>query len=193
MQRKQRQHRGFTLVEVLLATAIMAMVVVAAGASLDAILRSYGAGMDYTDMVVEGRLAMASITSDLQAADSVSVVGNSLIIVYREPYDDGIAEHYYFADSAFPKPDDSAQITVTYMLSGDDIVQTKVVGAGTPVQTTMASGVSAFTPVYTAPGAQSQSRVDITLTMIDANGTEWPFERSLYLTNLESKGGAKLR
>jgi len=193
MTRRNIRLRAFTLAEIIVAGAIMSMVIIATGALLHGLLIAYDAAYSYTDLVVSGRFATQSIVSDASRADSVSVSGGELTIGYRENYDDGAAEHYYFSDSAFPALDDTTMTTVTYALSGDSLVETRTVEGASSVVSTLCSGVASFTPTYSPQDAQSRSRLDVELTLTDNEGKDWTFNRLVYPVNLELLGGRRLQ
>lgn len=71
MKRKPNKHSGFTLVEVLMALAISAMLLTAAAAAFNASLMNYRHNQSAFEAMTRARQSLARITAQLRTCDSV--------------------------------------------------------------------------------------------------------------------------
>ena len=64
----QKAHKGFTILEIVLSMAILAMLMVAVGAAFEASAKNYADNEDMYKMMNTGRQALFRITTDLRSA-----------------------------------------------------------------------------------------------------------------------------
>ncbi|MBX9707919.1 MAG: prepilin-type N-terminal cleavage/methylation domain-containing protein [Caulobacteraceae bacterium] len=118
----KRRREGFTLVEVLIALALFALIGVAGFTLLNSVLRTQGATEARLDRMAEIQRAMLVVTSDLdQVTGSVAGGGGSLSI---RKFDTG-----------------GAIVAVRYDVSGEDFTRTVTGPGGERIQT-LVTGVS---------------------------------------------------
>ena len=78
---RTQKSRGFTLAEMLVALALMALLMVAATAAIDAAHQSYVYNSEKTDMVTRVRGVLDRLTQDVRRAQSVDVPDGRTVVV----------------------------------------------------------------------------------------------------------------
>jgi prepilin-type N-terminal cleavage/methylation domain-containing protein len=164
-RQKQNRSQGFTIVEVLLSLALMAMIMTAAAFAFDASVKNYQANDGIYKTINTARQALLRITNDLRTADEVAteaddspnqntqvsmLTGSGNNITYRYDtsdnilyYDDNTTSNSYVlcrnvTDMTFnrsPVPDDATQVRSVR------IIMTVTDEAGKVTQTLAAASV----------------------------------------------------
>lgn len=76
------QRKGFTVVEMLVAVTILAMLMAAVAVAFDASMKNYQANQDIYETVKVGRQSMMRMINDLRSARAVNVTGS--VVAYTD-------------------------------------------------------------------------------------------------------------
>ena len=118
--RPRARQRGFTLIEVLLAVTILAIVLTSIGAAIDASISSYQANDDIASVTQITRIVMSRMMREVRTAVDIDSTSTYLTIT---PPDNaqGITQiRYEYTDSVLYRSQIVAGETLTQALIGDD-------------------------------------------------------------------------
>ena len=162
---RSARHRGFTLVEVLIAVAILSMLLLATTAALQASIDSFSANQASADTLLRGRLTMMRISQQIRAGSDhlpITLAKQTGFIAGATVTDTGVSFQSDVGEE------------VNYMFDSASSSLKVSVDGGT--SRTLASNVSAFavklTPTRSATSIKTGGifdeleRANITLTLI---------------------------
>lgn len=119
MKRSKRQH-GFTLIEMMLAITILAMVMTSIGAAMDASLNSYRTNSDIAAVAQITRMVMSRMTREVRTAVDLDSTSTTMTITPPDN-NDGITQiRYEYADSVLYRTQVVGGEDATQALIGDD-------------------------------------------------------------------------
>ncbi|MEY2475913.1 MAG: hypothetical protein QOG87_1228 [Actinomycetota bacterium] len=122
MDRAQRTEAGFSLLELMMTTAIMGVVVAAILGALVSFTASTNKTQDRSMILNETRQALETITRDLRAANPINDIGPALAV---STYDTSVSFSVYCASAAVGTCGSDNLRATTYAVTGNALVQTR--------------------------------------------------------------------
>ena len=164
-----RSNKGFTLVELMLAMTITAMLLAAVGTAVHGALHSYTQNENLADAMQTTRAVLAQIARDIRTADT---------------YHGEDASHYDVTWNSGTKkltliPPDVGINSIEYEFASGELNKRIVTGAGTTTHTLIAASdrvqVTGFTVDTEQDPAESDRTLSVTITLtLQAGGISYP-------------------
>jgi len=98
MMKRAKIRRGFTIVEMLMALAILAMILSAVAIAMHASLQNYGENMEIAELTQTARVVLNRMMSEIRTADAIDSASQRFTIIPPQPDPGNLTEIEYVLD-----------------------------------------------------------------------------------------------
>ncbi|MCD4699172.1 MAG: type II secretion system GspH family protein [Phycisphaerae bacterium] len=99
MMKRAKTRRGFTIVEMLMALAILAVLLSAVAVAMHASMHNYGENTEIAELTQTARVVLNRMTSEIRTADAVDSASQRVTIIPPQPDPGNLTEIEYELDS----------------------------------------------------------------------------------------------